>query len=49
MFVIFAVGFVLVDPAGAAESVKVTWAGVKGWTGDAAQSLMTFVTTLVGG
>jgi hypothetical protein len=47
-FIVFAVGFVLVDPHGAAESVRVTWDGVSSWLGDAADSLMTFVTALVG-
>jgi hypothetical protein len=48
-FVVFAVGFILVDPTNAANSVKVTWAGVRDFAGDAAQSVMTFVSTLVEG
>ncbi|MFN2488194.1 MAG: hypothetical protein ABR529_00315 [Actinomycetota bacterium] len=48
-FVIFAVGFVLVDPHGAAASVRITWDGVSGWMGDAADSIMTFVSALVEG
>jgi hypothetical protein len=46
-FVVFAIGFVLVDPNGAAHSVRVTWDGVSRWLGDAAESLMTFVAALL--
>lgn len=46
-FIVFAVGFVIVDPNGAAHSVRVTWEGVSSWLGDAADSFMTFVAALL--
>ena len=45
--IVFLIGFVLSDPNGAAESVRVTWDGLSRWLGDAADSFMTFLGALL--
>jgi len=46
-FIIFVIGFILADPNGAAQSVRVTWDGLSRWLGDAADSFMTFLGALL--
>ncbi len=46
-FIVFVIGFILADPNGAAESVRVTWDGLSRWLGDAADAFMTFLGALL--
>ncbi len=46
-FIVFVIGFILADPNGAAESVRVTWDGLSRWLGDAVDSFMTFLGALL--